>query len=94
VQNRIHREDIVFRHPFSLRGWAEPHPAGTYALETEEELIEGVSFPAWRRVSTTITRHATQPQTMVQMLPVEPQDLARAQAADAAVDVAGAAERA
>lgn len=92
MQNRIHREDIVFRHPFSLRGWAELQPAGTYALETEEELIEGVSFPAWRRISTTITRRAAGAAGLIQMLPVEPQDLARAQAADA--DAAADAVRA
>lgn len=80
--NRTHREDIVFQRPFSLKGWAEPHPAGTYAVETEEELIEGLSFPAYRRVLTTITRLAARPGALVQAIPVDPQDLARAQAAD------------
>lgn len=82
MSNRIQSEDIVFRHPFSLRGWAELQPAGTYALETEEELVEGLSFPAWRRVSTTITHRPARAQAVVQMLPVDPQDLARARAAD------------
>jgi hypothetical protein len=78
---------MVFRHPFSLKGWAEPQPAGTYAVETEEELIEGLSFPAYRRVSTTITRRATRAGALVQAIPVGPRELAEAQAADgAAVD--------
>ena len=59
MQNRTRREDIVFRRPFALKGWAEPHPAGAYAVDTEEELIEGLSFPAYRGVSTMITRQAT-----------------------------------
>ena len=84
MSNRIHHEDIVFRRPFSLRGWAEPHPAGTYALETEDELIEGLSFPAWRRISTTITHRSGQAQAVTQVLPVDPRDLARALAADGA----------
>jgi hypothetical protein len=87
VLSRTRREDMVFRHPFSLKGWAEPQPAGTYAVETEEELIEGLSFPAYRRVSTTITRRATRAGALVQAIPVDPRELAEAQAADgAAVD--------
>jgi hypothetical protein len=82
VLNRTRREDIVFTRPFLLRGWAETQPAGTYAVETEEELIEGLSFPAYRRVSTTITRQATQAGALIQTIPVDPQDLAEAQAAD------------
>ncbi len=85
--SRTRREDMVFRHPFSLKGWAEPQPAGTYAVETEEELIEGLSFPAYRRVSTTITRRPTRAGALVQAIPVDPRELAEAQAADgAAVD--------
>lgn len=29
-------------------------PAGAYRVETEEERLEGVSFPAYRRVGTVI----------------------------------------
>jgi hypothetical protein len=82
VLNRTRREDMVFRRPFSLKGWAEPQPAGTYAVETEEELIEGLSFPAYRRVSTTITRQATRAGAFVQTIPVDPRELAAAQVAD------------
>lgn len=82
MMNRTRREEMVFQRPFSLKGWAEPQPAGTYAVETEEELVEGLSFPAYRRVSTTITRHATHAGALIQAIAVDPQDLARAQAAD------------
>jgi hypothetical protein len=84
VLNRTRREDIVFKRPFYLKGWAEPLPAGTYAVEIEEELIEGLSFPAYRRVSTTITRQATRAGTLVQAIQVDPRELAEAQAADGA----------
>ena len=80
--HRTRREDMVFRRPFTLKGWAEPQPAGTYAVETEEELIEELPFPVYRRVSTTITRHATHAGALIQAIAVDPQDLARAQAAD------------
>ena len=82
MQNRTRREDIVFKRPYMLKGWAEPQPAGAYAVDTEEELIEGLSFPAYRGVSTTITRQATRAGALVEAIPVDPRELAEAQAAD------------
>ena len=82
--NRTRREDIVFRRPFSLKGWAEPQPAGTYSVETDEELIEGLSFPAYRRVATTITRRTNRAGGLVQAIPVDPRELAEARAKDGA----------
>jgi hypothetical protein len=87
VLNRTRREDIVFRQPFFLKGWGEPQPAGAYAVHIEEELIQGLSFPAYRRVSTMITRQAIRAGALVQAIPVDPRDLAKAQAADGAAAV-------
>lgn len=84
MPNRTRSEDVVFKRPFLLKGWAEPHPAGTYAVETEEELIEGLSFPAYRRVSTTLTRRPTRAGALIQAIPIDPQELAKARAADGA----------
>ena len=81
MPNRTHSEVIVFRRPFRLRGWSEAQPAGTYVVEIEEELIEGLSFAAFRRVSTTITREV-RPGATRQTISVDPVELARAQAAD------------
>ena len=81
--SRTRHEDMVFARPFVLKGWAKPHPAGSYDVETEEELIEGLSFPAWRRVATTITRKVRDG-GIVQAIAVDPQDLAEVMAADAA----------
>ena len=82
MPNRTRREDVVFKRPFRVKGWAEPHPAGTYAVETEEELIEGLSFPAYRRLSTTITRQPARAGALVQVVSIDPRELAAAQAAD------------
>ena len=82
--NRTRRVDIVFRRPFSLKGWAEPQPAGAYAVDTEEELIEGLSFPAYRGVSTMITRRAARAGALVEAIPVDPRELGEAWAADGA----------
>ena len=84
MQNRMRREDIVFQRPFALKGWAEPQPAGAYAVDTEEELIEGLSFPAYRGVSTTITRQGTAAGALVEAIPVDSRELAKARAADGA----------
>jgi hypothetical protein len=84
MTSRTHTEDLVFARPFRLRGTAKPHPAGTYALETEEELIEGLSFPAYRRVATTITRAAQPGGQLRQVITVDPEELAAALAADRA----------
>ena len=51
---RTSRRTATFDRPFSLRGIDGIQPAGTYTVETDEELLEGLSFPAYRRVATTI----------------------------------------
>ena len=43
-----------FDRPFSLAAIDEVQPAGTYAVDVDEDLIEGLSFLAYRRVATTI----------------------------------------
>lgn len=47
---------VTFRHPFQLGGTEDVYPPGSYTIETDEELLQGVSFPAYRRVATTMQR--------------------------------------
>jgi hypothetical protein len=54
VEMRTTRETITFESPFSLTAVDEVMPAGAYTVEMDEELIEGLSFLAYRRVATTI----------------------------------------
>ncbi|MGG5808265.1 hypothetical protein [Falsiroseomonas sp. CW058] len=79
---RSHRTTVVFRRPFMLAGFDRPQPAGTYDVETEEELLEGLSFPAYRRVATVMTPRARQPGALLQALAVDPGELDRALASD------------
>ena len=51
---RTVHETITFERPFSLSSVDEVQPAGTYTVVVDEELIEGLSFLACRRVATTI----------------------------------------
>jgi len=55
MTQRITDSLVTFRHPFTLGDIVETQPPGTYQVETVELAIDGVSFVAFRRVSTTIT---------------------------------------
>jgi hypothetical protein len=82
---RTHRETVVFNHAFELRGVGRTLPPGTYPVVTDEELIEGLSFPVYRRVSTMILVPAQSHQaSSVEMLTVDPIDLQAAQDRDKA----------
>jgi hypothetical protein len=45
---------VTFTRPFTLQCIAEEQPAGSYTVETDEELLEGASVPAYRRLATLI----------------------------------------
>jgi hypothetical protein len=65
-----------------MRDSGRTHPAGTYVVEVEEELLEGLSFPAYRHLATTMTRQADDPAARIDMFPVDPEALAAAIRAD------------
>lgn len=54
VTKRMTTKTVTFRHPFTIEGVDGWQPAGDYVVETEEELLQALSFPAWRRVHTAI----------------------------------------
>ncbi len=79
---RTTRESVTFAHPFSLDGIEGLQPAGTYAVDIDEDLIEGLSFLAYRRVSTTIYLPlASGGRGSVQAVRVDPRELDTAQKA-------------
>lgn len=51
---RTHQKDVTFTRPFFLSGFEQAQPPGTYRIETDEELIPGLSFAAYRTVATLI----------------------------------------
>ena len=51
---RTREKTWAFRKPFTLKGIDRELPAGSYRVATDEELIEGLSFPVYRRVATMI----------------------------------------
>ena len=54
MTSRTTSKTITFKKPFALKGLDDELPAGDYIVDTDEDLIQGVSFNAYRRVSTII----------------------------------------
>jgi len=79
---RTGSKTITFHHPFWLKGVDRELPPGDYRVVTEEELIEGLSFPAYHRVSTVIFVPAPSG-SAVEMVTIDPADLEAAQELDA-----------
>jgi hypothetical protein len=84
----IHRTvsgTITFNRPFQLTGFDEPLPAGTYKTETHEELIDGLSFPAYRRVQTLLFLPPSLGQAnLIHVATIDPVELAEAHRRDGA----------
>jgi hypothetical protein len=78
---RTSRRTVTFRFPFSIPGLDGDQPAGTYTVETDEELLEQISFPAYHRIATSmmIPRGASS----YQIARVDPADLEAAERRDA-----------
>jgi hypothetical protein len=81
---RTTEKTITFHRPFCLKGVDRLLPPADYRVVTDEELIEGLSFAAYRRVSTMIFVPAPSG-SGVEMLPVDRLELEAAQERDAAV---------
>ena len=84
---RTSRKTVTFRQPFSLSGIDEVQPAGTYTLETDEELLPGVSFPAYRHIASLMVLRARGDGAVVEEVAnVDPLELQAAQERDAGPD--------
>ena len=78
---RTSRREVTFRFPFSIPGVDGERHAGTYIVETDEELLEQLSFPVYHRVATSIV--IPQGVGSYQMVRIDPADLEAAQRRDA-----------
>ena len=73
---------VTFHRPFLLKGVDRELPPAGYRVVTEEELIEGLSFAAYRRVSTVIFVPSPYGGG-IEMVTIDPSDLDAAQVTDA-----------
>jgi hypothetical protein len=84
MTTRWRREAITFQHPFRIKGIDHALPAGAYEVITDEEMIEGSSFAAYRRVATMIVVPAALPRSStMEMISIGSVDLSDAQRIDA-----------
>lgn len=54
MQSRSTETIVTFRHVFSIGTTLSDQPAGSYRVTKEEELIEGLSFPAYHVTSSAL----------------------------------------
>lgn len=80
--SRSRRESVTFLHPAAIEGIDRPLLPGTYDVVIDEELIEGLSFPSYRRVATLIMVPGATPGA-IEMVGIESAALADALSRDA-----------
>ena len=59
---------VIFAKPFQLGDEGEVCAAGTYKVEIDEELLQGLSFPAYRRTGAVMQRIADSSQAPMPMI--------------------------
>jgi hypothetical protein len=73
---RTTRTTLTFAEPFNIRGIDGVLPAGDYVVLVDEELIEGISCTAYRRVGTVLCLPSiSSPQHKSELVPVTQTDL-------------------
>lgn len=86
MTTRTSERTVTFRKPFLLAALDEELPAGDYSVEIEEELVEGVSFAAYRRTSTVLRLPAKSgPAYLTRALSIDPDELDAAMEHDLAI---------
>jgi hypothetical protein len=75
---------VSFSRPFILSGVEGEQPAGSYTVETDEELLQTASVPAYRRISTLIRLPPRPGSTELErIVDLDPGELAAVLASDA-----------
>ena len=84
MTTRSRRETVHFKHPFRIKGIDRLLSPGAYEVVTDEEMIEGLSFPCYRRVATMIMVPGAAPRnSSIEMISISSVDLSDAQRNDA-----------
>ena len=83
--SRMTTRTVTFLMPFSVAAAERELPAGAYLVETEEELIQELSFPAYRRIAMYLRiPQGRGPAGRLHPVPVDPEELDAALARDVA----------
>lgn len=84
MSERTTRTTVTFQHSFSIRGVDGVRPPGTYLVETDEELIMGMTFDAYRRTATFLFLPSSGGSVTSEVFSVDSSDLEAALVQDAA----------
>jgi hypothetical protein len=82
MTTRTSSKTVTFARPFLLKGVDRMMTAGDYRVVTDEELIQELSFPVYRRVATMIFVPAASGHAF-EMVTIDPRDLEDTQDRDA-----------
>ena len=86
MNSRKTSQTVTFVHPFWIAGYEDDLPAGEYQVDVDEELLEGLSFEAYRRTGTyLLVRGQAGGRGSAEMRPVDPRDLEAALVRDRAL---------
>jgi len=85
MMTRSNSKTVVFNHPFELKGVDRVLPPGNYRVVTDEELIQELSFPVYRRISTMIFVPGQTYNTSIEMVAIDPRHLQAALDRDRAI---------
>jgi len=84
MSERTTETTVTFKRPFMLGSFDSMQPAGTYRLVIDEEEVAGLSFVAFRRISTVLHVPASSSASgHQQAFPTDPGELEAALEADA-----------
>jgi len=84
MTTRSRRETVHFKHSFRIGGVDRLLPPGAYEVITDDEMIEGLSFPCFRRVATLMMIPGAAPRSStMEMISISSVDLSDARRADA-----------
>ncbi|MEP0340013.1 MAG: hypothetical protein ABJ388_06075 [Alphaproteobacteria bacterium] len=83
MTTRTTEKTVTFARPFVLGGFDEVLPAGDYRVETDEELLQSLSFPVFHRLRSVIYLHrGTNAQRNARALTIDPNEIDAALARD------------
>ncbi|PSJ56689.1 hypothetical protein [Pseudaminobacter soli (ex Li et al. 2025)] len=76
MPTRTTQSIVHFFAPFALRGVDEVQPPGDYVIDQDEDLIDGASWLAYRRVAAFIHLPAVSTNKMTaQLVEIDPSEL-------------------
>ena len=85
MTSRTSRSTVKFDHPFRISGYEDELPPGSYEVLVDEELLEGLSFEAYRRTASFLLISGQGGQAgETEMRQIDPRDLDAALSRDRA----------